>query len=552
MNLPKPAPVEEGIPWRLISRLTTGILIAMGVAAVLFLLRKSEGTGPRPSPEKRIGDSPPAASASTTIRRGAELAKTVCASCHLFPEPQLLDRFYWGFHVLPNMSGWLGISKYDFTNHPGGARVRAARIIPDEPVLSFEDWRSVCSYYLAGAPTDALPQPPREPVSKNLKQFQAVNALHRREVPRTTLIKINSAEHRIYVGDATTNSLEVLNPDGKLLAAMQLDSPPVSLTTKSNNLYVTLIGSFGPSDEPEGKLVLLAQPKQGAGTRSEVLTKLPRPTDAGFADLNGDGREDCVMSCFGNFLGRFSWFESLTDGQHREHILLDRPGAVQSHMHDFNRDGRPDIIVLMAQSREGIYLFLNEGGGKFKIAPLIEQHPAWGFSSLQLVDFNQDGAPDLLVTIGDIGDGADAPPPMKNYHGVRLYLNDGQNNFRENFFYPLNGAYKALTFDFDADGDLDIAAISFYPDYEHSPWESFVYLENKGGGRFETSTLAAGISGRWITMDAGDVDGDGDLDIVLGAYNTGPGVVPAILSDQWRKQGASVLILKNTLRQPIK
>ena len=88
------------------------------------------------------------------------------------------------------------------------------------------------------------------------------------------------------------------------------------------------------------------------------------------------------------------------------------------------------------------------------------------------------------------GDNADfTTSPTKPYHGIRIYLNRGNLRFEEAWFFHLNGAYKAIARDFDQDGDLDIAAISFFPDYERSPRESFVYLENQGGLNFTASGL---------------------------------------------------------------
>ncbi len=173
---------------------------------------------------------------------------------------------------------------------------------------------------------------------------------------------------------------------------------------------------------------------------------------------------------------------------------------------------------------------------------MIEQPPVWGYAYFELADFNGDGYPDILTANRDRGD-FECPP--RNYHGIRIYLNDGHWNFKEAFFYPLNGAYKCVAADFDGDGDLDIAAISFFPDYEKSPEESFVYLENQGGLKFTAHTFPDCARGRWLTMDVGDLDGDGDLDIVLGgAYKT-PFRATDRLLERWQKEGPSILILRN-------
>ena len=73
--------------------------------------------------------------------------------------------------------------------------------------------------------------------------------------------------------------------------------------------------------------------------------------------------------------------------------------------------------------------------------------------------------------------------------------------------------------DYDNDGDLDIAVISFFADYARQPEEGFVYLENKGNFKFQPYTISETSKGRWLTMDAGDLDGDGRVDIVLGNFS---------------------------------
>ncbi len=492
--------------------------------------------------------SEPGTNTSTTSAQqsdGAKLAQIYCVSCHLFPEPTLLDKGTWEREALPFMSKWLGISRMNLDIRPGRRFVETAGVFPTSAIVSTNVWQTICRYYVESAPAAPLPQAPHAPIQKRLRGFEVINPDYRFQVPLTTLVEIDSARRQFFLGDAGIKTLNVLDGSGKMQFSMPLESAPVSVTLKGDVAYVTLIGSVVPSDEPEGKVIRLARTPTGLVREADLAANLTRPAGTVFGDLNNDNREDFAVCGFGNYLGRFSWFENLGGDKYSEHILFDRPGAVRAYAIDLTHDGLLDLVVLMAQAREGIYLFTNKGDGSFNVRPLVEHHPAYGSSFFQLVDFNGDGFLDLLETNGDNGEYASC---LKNYHGIRIYLNDGLNNFRESWFFPLNGAYKAMAADFDKDGDLDIAAISFYPDFERTPEEGFVYLENQGGLEFVPSSFPEALSGRWLTMDVNDLDGDGYPDIVLGSFTRGPNEVPTAVSRRWESTGPSFLILKNTSR----
>jgi hypothetical protein len=80
------------------------------------------------------------------------------------------------------------------------------------------------------------------------------------------------------------------------------------------------------------------------------------------------------------------------------------------------------------------------------------------------------------------------------------------------------GAGKALARNFDQDGYLDVAAISFFPNFGKEPEKGFVYLENRGGLHFQPYVIKEAAKGRWMTFDAGDADGDGGFDLWLGSF----------------------------------
>lgn len=512
-------------------------------AALLLSIALCNARGlPLDAAEIEVRDSP----TSTAGRiAGEKLARQVCASCHLFPEPQVLDKKTWREQVLPRMEALLGVSPPDYSTSPEGELLRQLHIYPDKAVVGKADWEKIVNYYVTAAPEQSLPQEAHPEIKVGLRQFAASAARFRHAPPATTLAAVSSRPHKIFLGDDRARSIVILDSEGRSLDSLRVDNSPVSLFETESGIYVTAIGSVQPSEVPRGELLFFERNGDKFGPRRVLLKDLPRPVHSEFGDFNRDGKMDVAICLFGNHRGRFSWFENLGNEAYAEHTLVELPGAVRCLAHDFNGDGVPDLGLLLAQRTETFNIFTNDGRGNFGSEVVFQKQPAFGHNYFEMADFNGDGHEDLLVANGDNGEYESA---LKNYHGIRIYLNRGGKRFEEAYFFPLNGATKAVGRDFDGDGDLDIAAISFYPDYEKSPRESFVYLESHGGLKFSPSTFPQCISGRWIVMDVGDVDGDSDLDIVLGSYIHGPTKVPDFLSKTWEKQGPSLMILKNNRR----
>ena len=361
--------------------------------------------------------------------------------------------------------------------------------------------------------------------------------------PSSTLVQSNQ-EGGLFLGDAHTKRLYVFGGDLELLNGANVKEGAVGLEVIDEDLYVTVMGQFSPTDAPSG--FILRMPQDGKGSPSIVVDGLQRPVHSAFGDLHGDGKMDIVVCEFGKWTGGLSLYHNLGDGKYEKHLLLNTPGATKAYIQDMNGDGRQDIVALFAQGNEGIDIFYNKGNSEFSRTRVLRFSATYGSSYFGLFDFNNDGALDIIYTAGD---NADFKPLMKPYHGVYVFTNDGNNNFKQAFFQHINGAYKAIPADFNNDGHIDIATISFFPDWERSPEEGFVFLQNTGKGLFdfELSTFDGVEQGRWITMDVADFDSDGDLDLVLGslAFETIPDLGQV---EKWAKNGIPFVVLRNQSR----
>lgn len=502
----------------------------------------------------------------SSIRQGQQLAQTWCGSCHLVPDPSLLDTRSWEKGVLPAMGPRLGIFAYGFQLYPNSRRDTniGRSYYPSQPLISAGDWQHILDYYTATSP-DSLPGQGRPyPIAMEglSSLFEVRQPALRYAMPTTTYIAFDTGarEKGVICYDYNYRKLYRYSPDLRVTDSV-MDSGGIVDMVKDGKDWVSCdIGELNPNNGKSGKLERWEQmgPRgggavggHGGGSRGEgggerwaadtpaMYRPLERPVQIVGVDLNGDGRKDWVVCEFGNLVGALSWLENKGGGRLERHIIRAVPGAIRAYVDDYNHDGRPDLWVLFAQGDEGIFLFTNQGNGRFTQQTLLRFPPSYGSSYFELDDFNKDGYPDILYTCGD---NADFSPVLKPYHGIYIFLNDGHNRFTQRYFFPIDGCYKAIARDFDGDGDLDIAAISFFPDLKGQPEEGFVYLENKGGYDFRPYSLPVLERGKWLTMDVGDLDGDGKPDIVLGNFSFHTPVTRAGVDF---KAGPPFLVLRN-------
>lgn len=222
--------------------------------------------------------------------------------------------------------------------------------------------------------------------------------------------------------------------------------------------------------------------------------------------------------------------------------------ATRAVIGDFNGDTIPDIA---AGTSSNISVLLGTGGGAF--APRIDTPVTGGFSKLVAADLNHDDDLDLVwisssnirIALGN-GDGTFAAPSTiagsiiqtglvvadfnEDTHldlavsvplsvgQAFVYLGDGTGAFGPGTSYPvgtepISNPQDVATGDFDGDGNLDLA----FANAGATTGRGASIIFGNGAGAFGSPLqLAFGDSPRAIAV--GDLDGDLDLDIVVGNY----------------------------------
>ncbi|MBN7807817.1 FG-GAP repeat domain-containing protein [Agrobacterium rubi] len=258
-------------------------------------------------------------------------------------------------------------------------------------------------------------------------------------------------------------------------------------------------------------------PERQTGTFADATaTNMPsapnlHTTDSTFVDVDSDGDLDVAVSVE---MGANRLY--LNDGKGK---LTYKPGVygddVRDSEHvrhaDFDGDGNQDV-VFVAEANEVHQLFMGDGKGGFTDAS--DRLPASSQGNgLAIGDVNGDGLPDIFVgSTGEIGYG----PGMKLRPARNLlFLNNPDNR---GHFIDATQTHLPQTddqtegvalADMDGDGDLDVVLAS--PSHDNR------LLFNDGKGRFtdESSRLDLRVPMETRDVHVLDVNKDGLLDIAF-------------------------------------
>lgn len=444
-----------------------------------------------------------------------------CSDCHGMPRAGNYPRDVW----------------YDKVQRGYQFYAKSGRDDLDPPAMNV-----VVSYYQSRAPDQMVFAEPEEAQTKLRVQFNVEPLASEQNAPLPPAVshlrwtRLEQDGHPVLLACdmryGTVAAIDLRDRPFRARRLARLNNPchvePCDLDGDGAiDLVASDLGSFFPDDHDRGRVVWLRRQEASVSYETVVIASaMGRVADVRPADFDSDGDLDLIVAEFGaeqrgNIVLLRNTAETGEEPRFESEKLDPRPGAIHVPMRDLNGDGRMDFVALVSQEYECVEAFINQGDAQFHVQTLwAGPDPMFGSSGIELVDLDRDGDLDVLLTNGDAFDDGFAKP----CHGIQWLENLEGLEFSHHRIDDLPGVHRAIAGDVDLDGDLDIVAAVLLPaqvmpaNLAEMQLASIVCLEQTSPTHFVRHILEADCP-HHATLELADFDNDGDLDFAVGLHS---------------------------------
>jgi hypothetical protein len=293
-------------------------------------------------------------------------------------------------------------------------------------------------------------------------------------------------------------------------------STAVALADLDNDGDVDLIGGgdYENGSIDNGAVTIRRNNGNGTFGSAEIImfaNFVPMPKELTTGRLNSDGFADIVAAVpSGRAIEGFVTVNSNGSGGFNTPVYYEASQQTfDVAIVDLDNDGDGDVVTV-ANSSAAVTVHENPGNGSFPV--LTRYEVASESDAVQSADIDNDGDIDIVVN-GEL-DVASNDPLLK------ILKNNGDGTFAPAIDYtPARNFADMKLRDINGDGFVDLI---FAPDGNFPPYHFGTALNN-GNGTFAPTLVTNVFSCGEGTIDAADLDGDGDRDIVLTEEETCPG-----------------------------
>ncbi|MGK0139324.1 MAG: hypothetical protein ACI9DJ_002783 [Algoriphagus sp.] len=232
-------------------------------------------------------------------------------------------------------------------------------------------------------------------------------------------------------------------------------------------------------------------------------------------DANGDGLDDFVL------LGAKNDADKIFIQQKNGRFRFKRDQSFETDKGfestcgaflDYDLDGDKDLLIGSGGNQTNVdqinyivRLYVNDGKGNYTVDPAHIPPVVGNFSTLEVSDFDQDGDPDFFLGARVIPGNYGLTPQSHLFKNE----NGSWRSIGGEAIGKLGMVTDAIWEDTDSDGDVDLLVVGDWMEIK-------VFKNNKGV--LDAPISIPNTSGFWQRIESQDLDGDNDMDFILGNW----------------------------------